>query len=183
MRRPKLSPDVARLGGRYPAGVLENPKPIAQRFAHSADLREASLRVAEPPLTSQPAPPSVEAREATASTGSRSPVRTRRLIMSLVVAVLLPSLILGALWLGSTGKTQPPPAAQAPEPQTLARLSRAHVLCQDRSRSGRDCELCHCARWHRWRPVSQRHRHKGTAAKQQFLRGPSLWRQRMGAEA
>ena len=41
--------------------------------------------------------------------------------MSLVVAVLLPSLILGALWLGSTGKTQPPPAAEAPEPQTLAR--------------------------------------------------------------
>ena len=40
--------------------------------------------------------------------------------MSLVVAALLPSLILGALWLGSTDKPQPPPAAQAPEPQTLA---------------------------------------------------------------
>ena len=121
MGRPKLSPDVASLSGRYPAGVLENPKPIAQRFAHSADFREASLPVADLP-TSQPQPalPSVEAREATASTGSRSPVRARWLTISLVVAALLPSLILGALWLGSTDKTQPPPAAQAPEPQILA---------------------------------------------------------------
>ena len=115
MRRPKLSPDIARLSGRYPAGVLENPKPIAQRFAHSADLREASWRAGEPPLDVS------QLGKRPLRSERRSPVRTRRLIMSLIVAALLPSIILGALWLGSTGKTQPPPAAQAPEPQTLAR--------------------------------------------------------------
>ena len=49
MGQPKLSPDVLKLSARYPAGVLGNPKPIAQRFAHTADLRQSALRAAEPP--------------------------------------------------------------------------------------------------------------------------------------
>ncbi len=46
-------------------------------------------------------------------------VPTRWLITGLVLAALVPSLILGALWLGSTSETQPP-VAQAPEPQSAA---------------------------------------------------------------
>ena len=54
MGQPKLSPDVLKLSARYPAGVLGNPKPIAQRFAHTADLRQSALRSVEP-LRASPA--------------------------------------------------------------------------------------------------------------------------------
>ena len=33
MGQPKLSSDVVKLSARYPAAVLGNPAPIAQRFA------------------------------------------------------------------------------------------------------------------------------------------------------
>jgi hypothetical protein len=112
----KLSADVMTLSGRYPAGVLENPAPIAQRFAHAADLRDATLRVADPPQTSRPAALSADAREVAPSRG-RSAVRRRLLIFGLVLAVLVPSVALGALWLGSPGGA---PAAQAPEPPSEA---------------------------------------------------------------
>ncbi|MGH6833215.1 MAG: hypothetical protein ACRECM_09360, partial [Methyloceanibacter sp.] len=120
MAQRKLRPDAAKASGKYPAGVLGDPKPIAQRFAHFADLRQAALRMADPPRASQPAEPLVATREPTASAGGRLAVPTRWLITGLVLAALVPSLILGALWLGSTSETQPPPVAQAPEPQSAA---------------------------------------------------------------
>jgi len=120
MGQLKLKPDAAKASGRYPAVVLGDPKPIAQRFAHSADLRQAALRRDDPPKASQPAQPPAAARGATASGGGRLAVRTHLLIAGLVLAALVPSLILVALWLGSTSETQPPPAARAPEPQSVA---------------------------------------------------------------
>ena len=44
----KLTSDVISLSEKYPTGVLENPEPIAQRFAHSSDLRRPARRVADP---------------------------------------------------------------------------------------------------------------------------------------
>lgn len=115
MGRPKLKSDAARAAGRYPPGVLENPKPIAQRFAYATEPRQAAPRPADAPRAAQP----VAARTANA----RAPKLSRRalqpsLIAGLVVApVVLLSLILGGLWLGSTGDTEPAPPAAAPEPQ------------------------------------------------------------------
>jgi len=129
MGQLKFRPDAVKASGRYPAVVLGDPKPIAQRFAHSADLRQATLRPADPPQTSQPVEPLTATREAPASAGAcRTLVarlaggkwgfRSRLLIAGLMLAALALSLILGTLWLGSTSETQPPPAA--PEPQTAA---------------------------------------------------------------
>lgn len=120
MGQPKLSPDVVNLSVTYPAGVLGNPTPIAQRFAHTGDLRQSALHPAEPPSAAQSKEPPAVAREATASSGGRLPVRTRWLISALTLAALLPSLILGALWLGLIGMTQSPPAVPPPEPRTVA---------------------------------------------------------------
>jgi hypothetical protein len=114
----KLTPDVMRLSGRYPAGVLENPEPIAQRFGHSADLRPAALRAAHPPRVSQSTAPTPPTREETDS-AARFAGRTRWLIAGIVSAALALCLILGGIWLGSTGGMEPP-MAQAPEPQPTA---------------------------------------------------------------
>ena len=114
----KLTPDVTKLSGRYPAGVLENPEPIAQRFAHSADLPQAALRAADPPRVSQSIAPKLATREETVS-AARSVGRTRSLIAALVSGALLLCLILGIIWLASTGGIEPP-MAQAPEPQPSA---------------------------------------------------------------
>lgn len=110
----KLTPDVMRLSGRYLAGVPENPEPIAHRFAHSADLRQAALRAADPPRVSQSTAPTPPTREAARFAG-----RTRWLIAGLVSAALTLCLILGGIWLGSTSGMEPP-MAQAPEPQPTA---------------------------------------------------------------
>lgn len=118
MGQLKFRPDAVKASGRYPAVVLGDPKPIAQRFAHSADLRQAALRRDDPPRASQPAQPRAAVREVIASAVGRLAVRTRLLIAGLMLAALALSLILGTLWLGSTSETQPPPAA--PEPQTAA---------------------------------------------------------------
>lgn len=110
----KLTPDVMRLSGRYLTGVLENPEPIAHRFAHSADLQQAALRAADPPRVSQSTAPTPPTREAARFAG-----RTRWLIAGLVSAALTLCLILGGLWLGSTSGMEPP-MAQAPEPKPTA---------------------------------------------------------------
>lgn len=111
----KLSPDIAKASGRFPAGVLGDPKPIAQRYAHSTDLRQASLRRAEPQRASQPAEPSPAARQ-TASTRGSSASRTGLLTAGLVLAALIPNLILGALWLGLVDMPWSTPAAPRPVP-------------------------------------------------------------------
>jgi len=114
----KRTPDVMRLSGKYPAGVLENPEPIAQRFAHSADSRQAALRAADRPRVSRPTAPALATRKDTHS-AARVAGRTRWLIAGLVSAALVPCLILAGMWLGSTGVSEPP-VAQAPEPQREA---------------------------------------------------------------
>ena len=120
MGQPKLSPDVVKLSARYPAGVLGNPKPIAQRFAHTAELRQSALRAAEPPSGSQSEEPRAAAREPTVSTKGGLAARTRWLIAGLIVAALVPSLILAALWLGLIGTSWSTPAASPSEPQSVA---------------------------------------------------------------
>jgi hypothetical protein len=114
----KLTSDVIRLSGKYPTGVLENPEPIAKRFAHSSDLRRAPRRIADPP----PAPRSAAPRSATQEQTPSPAKFTRRtwlLIAGLVSAAWVPCVILGSMWLGSTGVTAPPPA-QTPAPQPMA---------------------------------------------------------------
>ena len=120
MGQPKLSPDVLKLSARYPAGVLGNPKPIAQRFAHTAELRQSALRAAEPPRASPSEEPRAAAREATVSAEGGLAARTRWLIAGLIVAALVPSLILGALWLGLVSTSWSTPAASPSEPQSVA---------------------------------------------------------------
>ena len=120
MGQPKLSPDVVKLSARYPAGVLGNPKPIAQRFAHTAELRQSALRAAEPPSGSQSEEPRAAAREPTVSAKGGLAARTRWLIAGLIVAALVPSLILAALWLGLIGTSWSTPAASPSEPQSVA---------------------------------------------------------------
>jgi hypothetical protein len=111
----KLTSDVIRLSGKYPTGVLENPEPIAQRFAHSSDLRRAARRVADPPRVPRP---SSTTQEQTPSP-AKFTRRTSWLIAGLVSAAWVPCVILGGMWLGSTGVT-PPPTAQTPQPQPIA---------------------------------------------------------------
>jgi hypothetical protein len=122
MGRPKkLTSDIIALSGKYPTGVLENPEPIAQRFAHSPDLRRTARRVADPPRASRPAAPSFATREQTPSS-TQLTRRTRWLIAGLVSAAWVPCVILGSMWFGSTDVTAPP-TAQAPEPQPTAPLA------------------------------------------------------------
>jgi Bacterial SH3 domain len=108
-----VASDVIRLSGKYPTGVLENPEPIAQRFAHSSDLRRAARRVADPPRVPRP------------SSTTQTPLpekftrRTWWLIAGLVSAAWVPCVILGSMWFGSTGVTAPP-TAQTPEARPIA---------------------------------------------------------------
>jgi hypothetical protein len=111
----KLTSDVIRLSGKYPSGVLENPEPIAQRFAHSSDLRRAARRVADPPR----APRSSSATHEQTPSPAKFTRRTWWLIAGLVSAAWVPCVILGGMWLGSTDVTAPP-TAQTPAPQPLA---------------------------------------------------------------
>ncbi len=120
MGQPKLRPDAVKAGGRYPAGVLGDAKPIAQRFAHSADLREAALRSADPSTTSQPAEPLAATPQATASARGRLAFRTRLLFVGLILAALVPSLILAALGLGLISMPGSKPGPAVPVPQTAA---------------------------------------------------------------
>ena len=120
MGQPKLRPDAVKAGGRYPAGVLGDAKPIAQRFAHSADLREAALRSADPSTTSQPAEPLAATPQATASARGRLAFRTHLLIAGLILAALVPSLILAALGLGLISMPGSKPGPAVPVPQTAA---------------------------------------------------------------
>jgi hypothetical protein len=122
MGRPKkLTSDIIALSGKYPTGVLENPEPIAQRFAHSPDLRRTARRVADPPRASRPAPPSFATREQTPSS-TQLTRRTRWLIAGLVSAAWAPCVILGSIWFGSTEVTAPP-TAQTPEARPAAPLA------------------------------------------------------------
>jgi hypothetical protein len=112
----KLTSDFVRLSGKYPTGVLENPEPIAQRFAHSSDLRRAARRVADPPRGRRSAAPR------SAHEPAQFARRTLWLIGGLLVAAWVPCVILGSMWFGSTGATAPP-AAQAPEPRPMTSLA------------------------------------------------------------
>ena len=119
MGQPKLSSDVVKLSARYPAAVLGNPAPIAQRFAHTAELRQSALRAAELASGSQSEEPRA-AREPTVSAKGALAARTRWLIAGLIVAALVPSFILAALWLGLIGTSWSTPAASPSEPQSVA---------------------------------------------------------------
>jgi len=118
MGQPRPKPDAAMAAGRYPAGVLEDPKPVAQRFAYSADLRHAPSRRADPPRASQPAPQAAP-RDASASAG-RSAIRTRWLHAGLILAALVPSLILTALWLGLVSMPRSTPTVPLPQVRTAS---------------------------------------------------------------
>jgi Bacterial SH3 domain len=113
----KLSPDVMGLSGRYPAGVLENPEPIAQRFAHAADLERRPADPTRVSPSTAPAPPTWTVTEL----AMRLFVgRTRSLVAGFVLAPLGLAFILGGIWISSSGRTEPPPVAQAPDPQATA---------------------------------------------------------------
>jgi SH3 domain-containing protein len=112
MGQLKLRPDAAKASGRYPTGVLGDPKPIAQRFAHSADLRPAPAHRTEPPRVSH--------RAAPALAGDILSFRTRVLLVGLILAALVPSLILGALALGLIAMPGSEPAVAVPAPQAAA---------------------------------------------------------------
>jgi hypothetical protein len=114
MGQPKLSPDVLKLSARYPAGVLVNPKPIAQRFAHTADLRQSALRAAEPPRVSPSEDSRAAMQEAAAPAGKPSR-RTRWLHVGLILAALVPSLILAGLWLGLVSMPGSTPTLSLPQ--------------------------------------------------------------------
>ena len=119
MGQPKLSPDVLKLSARYPAGVLGNPKPIAQRFAHTADLRQSALRPTEPPRASPSEESRAAAHEATAPAGGPSG-RTRWLHAGLILAALVPSLILAVLWLGLVSMPRSTPTVPLPQVRTAS---------------------------------------------------------------
>lgn len=120
MGEPKLRPDAAKGGGRNPAGVLENPGPIAQRFAYSADSRQTALRVADAPPTLPPTEPMAAEPAMAPPLRGRWAFGPRILVSGLTFAVLVPSLILAALWLGLNGATESAPAALPPETQAVA---------------------------------------------------------------
>jgi hypothetical protein len=90
--------------------VLGKPEPIAQRFAHTADLRQSALRAAEPSRASAREEPRAAPREATATAEGRSAARTRWLIAGLLV--LIASVIAGSLWFGGSRS----PESLSPEP-------------------------------------------------------------------
>ena len=93
MGQPKFRPDAAKAAARYPAGVLGDPKPIAKRFVHAADLRHASLRRADLPIASPPADWPTSMRAAMVSAKG---TRIRLLVVALALAALVPNLV---LWL------------------------------------------------------------------------------------
>src|SRR5262245_13472415 len=117
----KLKSDVIGLSAKYPAGVLENPEPIAQRFAPSSDLRRAARRVADPSRMPRPAAARSATPERTPSPAQFTR-RTRWLIAGLLSAAWIPCVILGGMWFGSTAVTAPP-AAQTPEVRPPAPLA------------------------------------------------------------
>ena len=117
MGQPKLNPDIAKFSARHPAGILEDPEPIAQRFAHSADLWQAVLHPSDRPWAAQQAEPRIPALEAAASAVSRWGVQPRLLIPGFILAALVPIVILGSQWLGSAGTTEPALATTLPEPE------------------------------------------------------------------
>ena len=108
----KLRPDAAKASGRHPAGVLGDPKPIAQRFAHSADLRPPPSRRTEPPQPSQ--------RAAAHSARDTLAFRTRLLLVGLILAAVVQSLILAALALGLIDMPGSERAVAMPAPQAAA---------------------------------------------------------------
>ena len=129
MGQPKLSADVLKLSARYPAGVLGNPKPIAQRFAHTADLRQSALRSVEPPRASPAEKSRAAAYQETAPAGGPAG-RPRWLHAGLILAALVPSLILAALWLGLISLPRSTPTA--PLAQALTVSPSAVLTAPDR---------------------------------------------------
>ena len=71
-------------------------------------------------MRSQSEEPRAAAREPTVSAEGGLAARTRWLIAGLIVAALVPSLILGALWLGLVSTSWSTPAASPSEPQSVA---------------------------------------------------------------
>jgi hypothetical protein len=120
MAQPERSPGVRKLGGKHPAGVLEDPEPIAQRFAHTAELRNAALRVAEAQRPPRPAPTLAATRAAGPRAKGNSMPKARLLIAGAVLATLALSLFVGVLWLRAPGGSQAEQAGQSPERETAA---------------------------------------------------------------
>jgi SH3 domain-containing protein len=124
MGQLKFRPDTAKAGGSYPAGVLGDPTPIAQRFAHAADLRQVSSRRADAPTLSPPARPPTPARQAAASTLG---IRVRWLMVALALAALVPNLILLALWLGLIGVDGSEPEIAVPAAPSAVLTASAKI--------------------------------------------------------
>jgi uncharacterized protein YgiM (DUF1202 family) len=125
MGQPKLRPDAASAGGKNSAEVLENPEPIAQRFAYSRNLRHALTRVggAPPSRPAERAATPAAARAGVASLRTDRPSRTSLLVAGLSFAAVVPTFIL-AVWLGPLGTTSPEPSAptqkaSAPAPSAV----------------------------------------------------------------
>jgi hypothetical protein len=134
MGRPKSNLDAIRLSGRYPAGVLGDPKPIAQRFAHSVETGPPPSRRALPPHVSPASPDEAVPRETKTVAPGIFPSRTRLLMAGLGLAALVPSLILGALWLGLIGlpSFKPAPAANAPQARQQIEAPSAVLTAPER---------------------------------------------------
>jgi hypothetical protein len=115
MGQPKLRPDAA-LTGKFPAGVLENPEPIAERFAHSTDPGPGALRPARAP-SQRPARPvgTPKAAAGFARIGAQWPSNRRLLLAASILAVLVPAIIFGAVWLSLRAPAEPPASAASPQ--------------------------------------------------------------------
>lgn len=126
MGQAKLRPDAARLGGKHPAGVLENPEPIAERFAYSRDMRQPLARPPGAPATRPARPAPARAKPAWLPARPRLPL----LLAGLGLAALVPALIAGALWLGASGGPEPAMSdrAQGESPDPVAVLTAAERI-------------------------------------------------------
>lgn len=115
MGEPKCRPDAPRVGARYRAGALEDPQPIARRFAYPAGMRQAAklpadaVRGLRPPATAR------------GTTAGGKPPRSPALLAAWFFAPLaFLCLILAGLWLGSDRDIEPAQASPKPQVQLAA---------------------------------------------------------------
>jgi hypothetical protein len=126
MGQPKPAPDAAIPARRFPRGVLGNPQPIAQRFAYAQAPRPEPTR-AEPvePPRPQPVPPAPIPASA-----NRPPLRTYFLLAALALAAIVPTAVLGAMWLRHGDATES--AEAAPPPQAKPAVPSAVLTAPDK---------------------------------------------------
>jgi hypothetical protein len=115
MGQPKPAPDAAIPARRFPRGVLGNPQPIAQRFAHVQAPRADPLRAdpVEPPRKPAVPPAPMPA------TAGRPRLRTYLLLAALALAAIVPSVVLGAMWLAQGDAMDSTEAAPPPQANTI----------------------------------------------------------------